>query len=97
MTAAFFIGLLLGGGYIWYKGLYLTQPWPNIVAIFAVSTLAAVVVYFAIKFLMGVSTLVFKLLIIAGVLYACYYGGKKAVILINKEDAVQKQAVLFKE
>ena len=90
MTIAFLIGLLLGGGYIWYKGLYLSQAWPNIVAILAVSTLVTVVAYFGIKFLMGVSSFVFKLLIIAGILYACYYGGKKAVVLVHKEDSAQQ-------
>ena len=98
MTFAFLIGLLLGGGYIWYNGLYLSQPWPNVVAIFAVSALASVVAYFAVKFLLGVSSFVFKILVIIGILYACYYGGKKAVVLIDKEDSsIQKQASLFKQ
>ena len=96
MTPAFLMGLLLGGGYIWYKGLYASEPWPNLVAILAVAALFAVLVYFSIKILMGVSGFVFKILVIGGILFACYYGGKKAIVLVHKEDAAQQQAQFSK-
>ncbi|MBP5343605.1 MAG: hypothetical protein J6Y85_00805 [Alphaproteobacteria bacterium] len=94
MTYAFLIGLVLGGGYIWYNGLHTSQPWPDIAIIFAVSTLATVVAYFALKFLMGISSFVFKILVIAGILFACYYGGKKAIVLVHKEDAAQQTSFI---
>jgi len=89
MRFFFIIGLLLGGAFIWHKGLYDSEPWANLCGILAVSSFLTVMGYFFIKFLMSASGFVFKLLVIAAILFACYHGGKRAVFLVEKEDNAQ--------
>ena len=90
MRKFFILGLILGIAFIWHRGLYPSEPWPNLCAILAVSSSLAVAFYFFVKFLMGASGFVFKLLVIAAILFACYHGGKRAVVLVEKEDNGQQ-------
>ena len=90
MRKFFILGLILGIAFIWHRGLYPAEPWPNLFAIVAIAGSLSVTFYFFVKFLMGASGFVFKLLVIAAILFACYHGGKRAVVLVEKEDNAQQ-------
>ena len=90
MRKSFIAGLILGAAYIWHKGLYTYHPWSNLCAIMAVAGTLAIFIYFFIKFLMSASGFVFKILVIAGILFACYHGGKRAVVVVQHEDEIQR-------
>ena len=85
MTFATLLGIILGAGLVWYKGLY-GGPWTTILYTIGLTTVITVVAYYILKMLAGAAGFFFKLLIIAAILIACYFGGQKALDAVHTEN-----------
>ena len=94
MKTAVLIGLILSGAALWYKGLY-TGPWDQVAYTVALVMGVTILAFFALRILAGAAGFIFKLLVIAAILFACYYGGKKALVTVEKENN-QVQAPIAK-